>query len=101
MNSTKEHFWALVRKHYDENRSELSKLIQIDPVEHVRNQLKEAIGIVALTFFELPYEVDPDNVRIENMFAFYVSTNMQIDLRRAVFKCLTSFFCFVCRAWTL
>jgi hypothetical protein len=36
--------FEVVRKHYNENRRELPKTIKIDTVQHVRNQIKDAIG---------------------------------------------------------
>jgi hypothetical protein len=66
--------WRRVRQHYDANKARLSKIIiGGDPVRHVRNQMKEAIGATAEAFKETMTLSDADTppVTTENLFALY------------------------------
>ncbi|KAL3808172.1 hypothetical protein ACHAXA_009859 [Cyclostephanos tholiformis] len=66
--------WRRVRQHYVANRQRLSETFKIvDPVKHVRNQMKEAIGATAEAFKETLTLVDPNTppVTTENLFALY------------------------------
>lgn len=66
--------WRRVRQHYEANRQRLSETLKVvDPVEHVRNQMKEAIGATAEAFKDTFTLVDPDTppVSTENLFALY------------------------------
>jgi hypothetical protein len=64
-------FWELIRTHYNENHLELSKKIKIDPVQHVRNQMKEALGTMVSAFMDVSFGNSPKNVTPENLFSFY------------------------------
>jgi hypothetical protein len=66
--------WRRVREHYEANKARLSKIILgNDPVRHVRNQMKEAIGATAEAFKETLTLADPDTPKVttENLFALY------------------------------
>ena len=79
------YFWQRVREHYAANRELLSKRMPlgvVDPVQHVRNQMKEAIGTLVSAFRDVllgasssssGQEREPVEVTFQNLFGFYGS----------------------------
>ena len=70
--------WKRVQQHYDTNIDRLSTIIgpDTDPIQHVRNQIKEAIGSIGVAFTEdLSLFGRNDEFKgknnYENLFAFY------------------------------
>ena len=69
-------FWRRIQQHYDANESRLSQLLPTsaggDPVKHVRNQMKEAIGALSEAFKDnLSGKNFDHEVTTENLFALY------------------------------
>ena len=65
-----------IAEHYEQNKARLSKIIVgNDPVQHVRNQMKEAISATAAAFVDAFTLNGPTNrtVTTENLFALYGS----------------------------
>ena len=68
--------WRRIRQFYSKDKSRLSKLLPPsangDPVLHVRNQIKESISALALSFKDnLQYKDSDVEVTTENLFALY------------------------------
>jgi hypothetical protein len=68
---TSGHLWELVRAHYENDSVRLNQIIAIDPVEHVRRQIKEAIATTVAAFANVTFGKDPRPLVPENLFAFY------------------------------
>eukprot|EP00978_Attheya_sp_CCMP212_P037372 scaffold175590_cov48-Attheya_sp.AAC.1 len=69
--STKDHLWELVRNHSNLNRDKLSKKIRNDPVQHVRNQMKESLGAMVSAFRHVAFANSTVKTKMENLFGFY------------------------------
>lgn len=63
----------LIRQHYQKNYRKLSKTIKIDPYEHVRNQLKEAVAETVAAFKHVTFRTDTKDGKFtaENGFVIY------------------------------
>ena len=72
---THRHLWKRVQEHYDQHREQFQSDEYgniMDPVLHVRNQMKAAIGQLAEAFKPDMYEqAMASDCKVENFFAFY------------------------------
>jgi len=76
------HLYQRIRQHYEANKNHLSKLIRIDPAQHVINQMKESIA----TLFAAHIDNFPSKLKrkTENIFGLY-GMDFIIDNNLSVF----------------